>query len=329
MNIINKIEEKLLAQKAKAKIVFPEGEDERIISACSSLASKGLISPILLGEKAKIEPQLPSTKEIQIINPKNSSLRNKFGEQYAETADISASVAENILANKLYFGAMMVKTQQAEGMIGGCVFTSGEMIAVSQEIIGLQPGIKVPSSFFLMTIPDFDGGENGSLIFADPSMNIAPTSEELAHIAISSAQSAEKFFKWNPRVAFLSFSTKGSADHQKVNHVVKAIKIAEQQSPYQFDGEFQVDTAVNKQVAKRKIKADPGPVAGQANVLIFPDLNAANCGYKLVDQLAGAKAYGPILQGFAHPVSDLSRGAAVEDIIGVIILLTSWINSER
>jgi phosphate acetyltransferase len=324
MSIIKEIEKRLLAQGAKAKIVFPEGEDERIIKAAAKLSAKGLVEPFLLGDKQKIS----SNEDLKIIDPKKSELRKQLSQDYAQLANISPSTAEKILTNPLYFGAMMVRKKKAQGMIGGCVFTSGQMIAISQELIGLEPGIKVPSSFFLMSIPNFQGGENGNLIFSDPSMNIDPTSKELAYIAISSAKSAEKFFGWKPKVAFLSFSTKGSADHEKVDHVTKAVKIAQQESPEIYDGEFQVDTAINPKVAKRKIKGDLGPVAGQANVLIFPDLNAANCGYKLVDQLAGAKAFGPILQGFKQPVSDLSRGASVEDIIGVIILLSSWINSK-
>lgn len=325
MNIIENIEKKLLSQGAKSKIVFPEGEDERIIKAATRLAEKGLVEPILLTSKQKA----PSSNQVQVINPKKSNLKKELSQDYAQIAEILLSTAEKILTNSLYFGAMMVRKKKAQGMIGGCVFTSGQMIAISKELIGLQPKIKVPSSFFLMSIPDFKGGEDGNIIFADPSMNIEPTSEELAHIGISSAESAKKFFGWKPKVAFLSFSTKGSADHKKVDLVTKAVKIAQEQSPELYDGEFQVDTAINKQVAERKIKDELGPVAGKANVLVFPDLNAANCGYKLVDQLAEAKAYGPILQGFRQPVSDLSRGASVEDIIGVIILLTSWINSKQ
>lgn len=328
MTIISELEEKLLSQGTKPKIVFPEGEDERIIQAGCQTAEKGLIKPIFLGNKEKIKNQVDDNGNVEIIDPKTSNLREDFAKDYSHQAKIKPSTAEKILTNPIYFGAMMVRKQMAQGMIGGCVFTSGQLIAISQEIIGLESGIKVPSSFFLMSILGFEGGEKGNLIFADPSMNIEPTSEELAHIAISSAQSAKKFFGWKPRVAFLSFSTKGSADHKKVNHVRKAVKIAQDQSKELFDGEFQVDTAINQEVAQRKIKDVVGPVAGQANVLIFPDLNAANCGYKLVDQLARAKAYGPILQGFAQPISDLSRGASVEDIVGVIILLTSWINSE-
>jgi phosphate acetyltransferase len=328
MSIIKKIEKKLLAQKKPAKIVFPEGSDERIIKSAAELASKGIVNPVLLGNKQKIRQKSSNLQQVEVIDPKESNLLEELSQNYAQIANISQSTAEKILLNPLYFGAMMVKNKLTQGMVGGCVYTSGQMIAVSNQLIGLQTGIKIPSSFFLMSIPNFKGGESGNLIFSDPSMNINPTAEELAHIAISSAQSAKKFFGWQPKVAFLSFSTKGSADHEKVDLVVKAVEIAKKHSSNYFDGEFQVDTAINEDVAKRKISGDLGPVAGQANVLIFPDLNAANCGYKLVDQLAGAKAYGPILQGFAQPVSDLSRGASVEDISGVIILLSAWINSQ-
>ena len=192
-------------------------------------------------------------------------------------------------------------------------------------MIGLQQGISVPSSFFIMTIPGYKGGEQGALLYADASVNPNPTAEELADIAVISGQTAKKLLNWKPRIAMLSFSTKGSAEHPDVSKVIKATNIAKKKiKGLAIDGELQADSALVMSTAKRKIKEKIGDVAGKANILIFPDLDAGNIAYKLTQILAKANAYGPILQGFAKPVSDLSRGATVEDITGVIAMLSVW-----
>jgi len=330
MNIIKKLEKEIRKEKFISRIVFPEGEDEKILKSAILAQNRKITHPILLGDKTKIQDRAKrlkvSLEGIEIVNPAQSSKLEEYSKKYSKKQDIPMEISRKILLSPLYFGAMATKTGEADGLIGGAVFTSGEVIAISQQVIGLEKGISVPSSFFLMNIPQFDGGEEGYLIFSDASVNINPCSKELADIAFASAKSARDFFGWKPRVALLSFSTKGSASHALVDKVIKATQIAKKKKfPGFVDGEFQVDAALNREVAERKIEGKLGQVAGKANVLVFPDLNASNCGYKLVKIIAQAHTYGPILQGFAKPVSDLSRGAKIEDIFGVITLITSQI----
>ncbi|PIS39169.1 MAG: phosphate acetyltransferase [Candidatus Nealsonbacteria bacterium CG08_land_8_20_14_0_20_38_20] len=296
------------------KIVFPEGEDERIIEAAKILKKEKIAEPVLIG-KNKIE-------RIEVINPETSEDKEQFAQELSKITGYPSQISRNIILNPLYFGAMALKLGKVDGMVGGCVFTSAEFIAVSKQIIGLKEGISVPSSFFLMEIPDYKGGENGKLIFSDASVNIDPTPEELADIAITTGNTAKDFFGWEPRVALLSFSTHGSASHLLVDKVVKATKIARKKAPEMaIEGELQADAALREDVAKRKMRKI-GKVVGNANILIFPDLNAGNIAYKLVNILAGARALGPILQGFRKPLSDLSRGAKVEEIVEIIKILT-------
>lgn len=305
MDIIGSIKNK--AKGLNKKIIFPEGDDERIKKAVNLAVKQKMIIPILVNES-----KIKESKEL-----------NRYAKEYAKRFKVSENVAKSIIQHPLFYSAMAVSIGDADGMIGGCVYTSGDMIAVSKQIIGLQKGIKVPSSFFLMSIPKYEGGEKGNLIYADASVNPNPTAEELADIAIVSGQTAKNLFGWEPRVAILSFSTKGSAEHPDVCKVIKATEIAKKKSKeIKIDGELQADSALVLDVAKKKIKGKLGNVAGRANVLVFPDLDAGNIAYKLTQRLTNAKAYGPILQGFSKPVSDLSRGATVEDIYGTIALVT-------
>jgi phosphate acetyltransferase len=312
MDVINSIKNK--AKGLNKKIIFPEGDDERIQKAVKMAVKQKMIKPILVNKKT-----IKESKEF-----------NKYIKEYMKRFKVSEKTAKSIIQHPLFYSTMAVSMGDADGIIGGCVYTSGEMIAVSTQIIGLQKKISVPSSFFLMCIPNFKGGEKGNLIYADASVNPNPTSEELADIAIVSGQTAKNLFKWKPRVAMLSFSTKGSAEHPDVCKVIDATKIANKKNKdkkIKIDGELQADSALILDIAKKKIKGEKSEVAGKANVLIFPDLDAGNISYKLTQRLAKAKAYGPILQGFKKPVSDLSRGASVEDIYGVIAMLCVW--SER
>lgn len=301
-----------MANKLK-KIIFPEGEDERIIATAKILKEKEIAEPILVG-KNKI-------KGIEVIDPKISADKEQFAEELSKITGFPNSVTEKMIFHPLYFAAMILKLEKADGMIGGCVFTSGEFITVAKQIIGLEKNVSVPSSFFLMEIPDYEGGEKGKLIFADASVNANPTAEELADIAITTGNTAKNLFCWEPRIALLSFSTKGSASHPLVDKVIEATKIAQKKAPeIAIDGEFQADAALREDVAKRKMK-DIGKVAGRANILIFPDLDAGNIAYKLTNILAKASALGPILQGFQKPLSDLSRGAKVEEIVKIVEIL--------
>jgi len=298
------------------KIIFPEGEDERVISAAKILKKKKIAEPVLLGKK-KVEG-------IEVIDPETSKDKEELAEELSKMTRFSLWVAQNMISHPLYFGAVTLKLGKADGIVGGCVFTSGEFITVSKQIIGLEKGISVPSSYFLMKIPNYKGGEKGKLIFADSSVNIEPTPEELADIAITTGQTAKNLFGWEPRIAFLSFSTHGSASHPLVDKVVKAVKIAKEKAPnLAIAGELQGDAALREDVAKRKMK-DPEEiqrVGGKANILIFPDLNAANIAYKLVAILAKATALGPVLQGFQRPLSDLSRGVKTEEIVEIVKIL--------
>jgi len=297
------------------KIIFPEGENERIIAAAKVLKEKKIAEPILVG-KNKIEG-------IEVVEPDTFRDKEQFAEELSKITKFPIDIAQKMILHPLYFAAIYLKLNKADGMIGGCVFTSGEFITVAKQIIGLEKNISIPSSFFLMEIPNYKGGENGKLIFADASVNAEPNAEQLADIAITTGNTAKNLFHWEPRIAMLSFSTKGSASHPLVDKVITATKIAKKKAPEMaIDGELQVDAALREDVAKRKMK-EIGKVAGKANVLIFPDLDAANIGYKLVNILAQAQALGPILQGFNKPLSDLSRGVKIEEIVKIAqILLT-------
>jgi len=313
MAIIEKIKKELSPQKSLPKILFPEGEDERIIEAAKILKGEKIAEPILIGKK--------EIDNIEVINPEASKDKAEFATELSKITGFSPQIAQNIILHPLFFGAVALKLGKVEGMVGGCVFTSGEFITVAKQIIGLKEGISVPSSYFLMDIPDYQGGEKGKLIFADASVNIDPSPEELADIAITTGHTAKDIFGWEPRVALLSFSTQGSASHPLVDKVVKAAEIAKKKAPEMaIEGELQGDTALREDVAKRKMK-EIGKVGGKANVLIFPDLNAGNIAYKLVNILARASALGPILQGFNKPLSDLSRGVKVEEIVEIVKIL--------
>ncbi len=251
----------------------------------------------------------------------SSSKLDEYARQYSKDRDLPIGAARLILSKPVYFGAMMVKTGDADAMVAGIATPSEEVVMASELFIGMQEKISTPSAFFLMEIPGFEGEEGNLLIFADAALNPNPTPDQLADIAISSARSARKLLGWEPRIAFLSFSTKGSAMHPDVDKVVEAVRIAREHEPdVLIDGELQADAAIIPEVARKKTDGTSS-VAGRANILIFPDLDAGNIGYKLVQRLTKGAAYGPFLQGFARPVSDLSRGAAVGDIIGATILV--------
>ena len=313
------------AKEKKKRFVLPESSDERILKAASIAASEDLGTPVLLGEPSEIEERAEelgvSLEGVEIINPKDFPKFNEYVERYMELrsgkAGENEAVARRVLSKPIYFGAMMVEMGDVDAMVAGASTITATVIRAGKLIIGLQEGISVASSFFIMAVPSFDR----LLFFADAAVNPDPTAEELADIAITTGRSYRAVLGSEPRIALLSFSTKGSAAHPLVEKVVKATEIAKKKAPdLLIDGELQADAALIPEVAKKKLKEE-SPVAGKANVLIFPDLNAGNIAYKLVQHLAGAGAYGPILQGFKKPISDLSRGAKVEDIVGVMAIL--------
>jgi phosphate acetyltransferase len=319
-----------LRRKARAnpkRIVFPEGENPNILEAALELRDAGLARPILLGDPGVVAQAAAERRTdlagVACFNPAADPGLEKYVAVYSQSRGLPERVGRRFMIQPLYYGAMMVKVGDADGLVAGISQATEEVIMASELVIGLRPGTSLASSFFLMQPPGFGGGQDGLLIFADPAVNPDPSAEELADIAVTTAHSARELFGWEPRVALLSFSTKGSAQHPRVDKVVRAVELAREKAPdLLIEGEMQADAALVEAVAKKKIGPD-NPVAGKANILIFPDLDSANIASKLVQRLAGAASYGPIIQGFALPVSDLSRGAATRDIVGAALMVTA------
>lgn len=310
------------------KLVFPEGEDERILKAAREAKNKKLAKPFFVGNKKQIEATAKKLKikisDIPIVDI-SKGIPEKYIKAYVKIRKVPSKLAGRMLSNPVFLAMLMVKIGEADGTVAGAVATSADVITSATGIIGLRKGVSVPSSFFIMEIPGYKGGEKGLLLFADSSVNVELTAEQMADVAITTAYTAKEVMGWTPRVALLSFSTKGSSIHERADKVIEAVKIANKKAPkFAIDGELQGDSALVERTAKKKMKGKIGKVAGKANVLIFPDLDSGNIAYKLVQTLAKANAYGPILQGFEKPVSDLSRGAKAEDIVGAIAILSTW-----
>ena len=319
MDIIKTFKER--AKKNPKRIVFPESRDERILRAVEELAEEEILIPVLVGDKEKIYQAAKDLKinldKIEIQEPKKSENLERYALSYTKKRDVEKGVALQLMGKNLLFGAMMVKEDDAEGIVAGAANSTATIIHVALTTIGLAPGISLLSSFFVMFFPASSEREEKILIYADGGVNIEPDAQQLADIAVASGRSAKQLLGIEPRIAMLSFSTKGSAEHPVVDKVIQATRLAKEKDPSLFiDGEFQGDTALVPRVAKKKLK-EIGDVAGRANVLIFPDLNSGNICYKLTQYLAHAKAFGPILQGLAKPISDLSRGASKDDIVDI------------
>ena len=316
MEIIEKFRQ--LAKTKQRTIVFPEGEEERVIKAAIFLAKNKLVKPILLGNQNKIKTLATSIDfektTIEIIDPSNSDYQTTWAYNYYEMRKhkgMTPKQAEVIIKDPLYFGAFMLKNDLADGAVAGSINTTGDVLRAAIQIVGLAPNVSVVSSSFIMALKD-----GKILTFADCAVIPDPDEKQLASIAISSATTHKKLVESEPYVAMLSFSTMGSAKHPLVDKIINAKNIVQKkESGLKIDGELQFDAAFIEQIGKRK--APDSNVAGKANVFIFPDLNAGNIGYKLTERIGGAQAIGPVIQGLVKPFNDLSRGCSVEDVINV------------
>ncbi len=323
---MNFLEQILSRAKSDIKtIVLPESTDIRTIKAAAMIQEQGIANVILVGNQDEIK-KLAGDLDIskaQIVDPANF---DKFDEyvntlyELRKAKGMTLEQARKLLSeNVLYFGIMMVKMGAADGMVAGAINSTGNTLRPALQILKTAPGAKLVSAFFIMVVPDCEYGENGVFVYGDSGLVENPNAEELSEIAIASSKSFKSLVQAEPVVAMLSYSTYGSAKSELTEKVVEATKLAKQKAPeLQLDGELQADAAIVASVGQSK--APGSPVAGKANVLIFPDLNCGNISYKLTQRLAKADAYGPIIQGLARPVNDLSRGCSAEDIVGVVAI---------
>ena len=314
------------AKADKQTIVLAEGDDDRTLDAAEIILSKDAANVIILGDAEAIKASAYVTEGrldgAVIIDPRSSELHDEFADllyELRKAKGMTREKADETVNDVLYFGVLLVKTGRADGMVGGAAHPSADLLRPALQILRTAPGVKLVSSFFIMVVPDCEYGDQGTFLFSDCGLEIQPTAEKLAHIAVNSAKSWEALIGTEPRVALMSHSTYGSAKNDESAKVVEATRIAKELAPeLALDGELQADAAIIPSVGE--YKAPGSPVAGHANVLIFPDLDAGNIAYKLVQRLAKAEAYGPITQGMNAPVNDLSRGADGAEIAGVIAI---------
>ena len=327
MELLDQI--KLNAKKHYKRIVLPEGTEERTIEAADIAMQQGLAQIILIGNPAEIHALaekkcLNHIKNATIVDPKNHTKKDQYIDLMVElrkSKGLSREDASRLIEDPLYLGVMMIKSGDADGEVAGAKNSTGDVLRPALQYVKTAPGISVVSGAFIMILKDKDFGDNGVLVFADGAVHPDPDEKQLAEIAIATARTTKAIAGMEPRIAMLSFSTKGSAKHAFVDKVVNATRIAREMAPdLQIDGELQADAALVEAIGQQK---SPGSkIAGKANVLVFPNLESGNIAYKLVQRLAHAEAIGPILQGMAAPINDLSRGCSVNDIV-VMIAITS------
>ena len=314
------------AKKEIKTIVLPEATDERVLKATQIVKNEGYAKVVLIGNKEQIE-QIAKEKNIdiegtEIVDPEKSEKTKEYAKELFElrkAKGMTEEQAQQLVLDPVYFGMMMVKLNKADGLVSGAVHSTSDTLRPALQILKTAPGTKLVSAFFVMVVPNCEYGSNGTFIFADSGLNEEPDSEKLSEIAISSSKSFKQLIEEEPKVAMLSYSTYGSAHSASTEKVIEATKLVKEKEPKLLvDGELQLDAAIIPEVAEFKAKGSP--LKGKANVLVFPDLGAGNIGYKLVQRLAKAEAYGPLCQGIAKPVNDLSRGCSSEDIAGVIAI---------
>jgi len=325
MELINQIKEN--AKKVNKKIVLPEGEEERTLKAADIILNEGYAELVLLGNKGKIQEKatewgLKNIHKATIIDPQNNPRKNFYAEMLFEIRKKKGMTMEEairLVEDPLYLGILLIKNKEVDGEVSGAEHATGDVLRPAFQIVKTLPGISVVSGAFIMIMKDKQWGDNGIMVFADCAAHPNPNEEELAQIAVASASTAKAIAGLDPRVAMLSFSTKGSAKHEMVDKVVNATRIAHEMAPdLKIDGELQADAAIVPKVGASK--APGSPIAGKANVLVFPTLEVGNIAYKLVQRLAGAEAIGPIMQGMAAPINDLSRGCSVDDIVNLVAI---------
>ena len=318
-----------IKQRAKQEIktiVLPEATDARILEAAQIIKEEGYAKVILIGNEEDVR-KLANEKNIdlgetEIIDPLKSDKTERYAKELYElrkAKGMTEKQANQLVLEPVYYGMMMVKLDEADGLVSGAAHSTSDTLRPALQILKTAPGTKLVSAFFVMVVPDCKYGENGTFIFADSGLNEEPDSEKLSEIAISSSKSFEQLVGKEPKVAMLSYSSYGSAHSASTEKVIEATKLVKEKEPNLLvDGELQLDAAIVPEVAEFKAKGSP--LKGEANVLVFPDLGAGNIGYKLVQRLAKAEAYGPLCQGIAKPVNDLSRGCSSEDVAGVVAI---------
>jgi len=324
MTLLENLKEK--AKAAQRRIVLPEGEEPRTIKAAAEIGKQNVARVTLVGNRPKIEAvakeQGVNVSEIPSIDPATSPKLEEYIQSYYEirkAKGMTLDEARKLMTDPVFYGTMMVHKGEMDGLVSGAIHSTGDTIRPALQIIKTKPGINIVSSSFIMIVPDCEYGDQGMFIFADCAVMPAPSDAELAQIAIASAETGRVLCGLDPKVAMLSFSTCGSAKHELVDKVKRATSMARELAPgLKIDGEMQADAAIIPRIGKAK--APQSAIAGQANVLIFPDLQSGNIAYKLVERLAKAQAIGPILQGIAKPVNDLSRGCSVEDIVHLVAI---------